>query len=818
MIELTFSEYFEILHLSLPDPEKGNDRKVFLRGEEQISWYGLSKRFDVERQKFNKYYISPIKKTIDLGHGIVYLTHEAGFGGTTIARRIAWEIHEDNPTLIMTKFHERKTREILIQLHEKTRKTILIIMEAPQVIALDDVNNLYASISQSRPVVFLVVRRGRPSKTDLAVPDWGNNVTDLIEAYKPFIQERYGEYLQSSKNKELNNIIHSTESYKKTPFYVGLVALESDFVAIHSYIAKFLYEVNENIEQKRTLVYLTLCMDYLGTGLPSTFFRNLFKASTNTNFNLEDYFPSDSSLINALLNVKKEGKIKYWSIRHPFFAKELKRQLLGGVGTKNPEIWKETLSDWCVHFIEDSLADVALSEYMATIFQKLFIGNRIDRSGDKFTQIINDVDTDSAREKLFQTLKNSYPENPHFCSHLARFYAYRIKNNELALKYADQAIRLSQQIAQPDSLLYHIKGMCIRTKIYELIDNLISQKQRGIKISETEFNHIIDNLVPEAAQQFATSRQLNKKDEYGYIAHIQMLVRVLDFAIKVSNKTKSEFISSCKTPYTEWLDLAESLIEEVKLLNWDTTSSYITDCENGLSELYDDYSTILQNLRNYLPKSSDPSRIRRLIVRTYFRKSGNRLTNAPDLLKLMEQNIENEPENTYNYLLWFKVIRFTNSKINDVVDKVSRWNANSRGAIETIYYFYVLKTFQALEGYSEAELEAARLIRECRTKNRQGTISIFDWYGKGMGIHKLISNKLVTDNNKNELLDYVEGYFTEFLHEGHGKIRIANQLDVFFSPTQAKLTSSDLHKKVQFYLGFSYDGLRADSYSIKIIE
>ena len=71
-------------------------------------------------------------------------------------------------------------------------------MEAPQVIALDDVNNLYASISQSRPVVFLVVRRGRPSKTDLAVPDWGNNVTDLIEAYKPFIQERYGEYLQSS--------------------------------------------------------------------------------------------------------------------------------------------------------------------------------------------------------------------------------------------------------------------------------------------------------------------------------------------------------------------------------------------------------------------------------------------------------------------------------------------------------------------------------------------------------------------------------------------------------------------------------------------
>ena len=35
-------------------------------------------------------------------------------------------------------------------------------------------------------------------------------------------------------------------------------------------------------------------------------------------------------------------------------------------------------------------------------------------------------------------------------------------------------------------------------------------------------------------------------------------------------------------------------------------------------------------------------------------------------------------------------------------------------------------------------------------------------------------------------------------------------------PTQAKLTSGDLNKKVEFYLGFSYDGLRADSYRVRL--
>lgn len=144
-------EYFEVVHKGLPDYYEDEDSKrAFLTGEKKISWFGLKNRYDVERQNFNRKYLKPIEKVIENGRGKIQLVHEAGFGGTTVARRIAWEIHNDYPTLILKKYRDFKIREYLIMLHEKTRKTIFVIMEVPQSITLDEVDNLYKSIPQDQ--------------------------------------------------------------------------------------------------------------------------------------------------------------------------------------------------------------------------------------------------------------------------------------------------------------------------------------------------------------------------------------------------------------------------------------------------------------------------------------------------------------------------------------------------------------------------------------------------------------------------------------------------------------------------------------------
>lgn len=817
-------EYFEVVHKGLPDINKKEDeydKRSFLVGENKISWSGLKSRFDVENFKSNKRIIKAVEKVIENGRGKIQLIHDAGFGGTTIARRIAWEIHNDYPTLILKKYRDSKVKESLIRLHEKTRKTILVIMEVPQSITLDEVDSLFKSIPQARPIVFLIVKRGKPNSNDLVVSDWGNDCIDLVNAYKPYLNEYTNEDVRLKKTKELDEIIYSCEAYKKTPFYIGLLTFEEKFYALKDYINKFVVEILEKEEQKKVLIYLALCNDYLGQGLPSSFFRPLFKVSSTDIIELENYFFRDSTIVESLLTSYLEGNHKFWTIKHNFLAKELKKQILSG-SSDNPEIWKQGLADICVKFIHDSSSENNISEYIQEVLKKLFIGNRKDRAGEDFTPIINDIGSVDGKELVFVTLKETYPDNPHYCSHLARFYAYHNKNREKALKYADEAIRLSEIDGSKDPLLYHIKGMCLRSIAYDEIEKHRNQKLNGETISVEYVNNVIYQLVPEAAMQFELSREIAKKqnriDEYGFIAHIQLLIAAIDYAIYISGKGKADFFDQNEEPFSEWLDLSESLLEEVKRINLDDDESgKIEDCVNDIMAFYDNYEQILQNLRNQLDKGKNPARTRRQIVRTYFRKKtdlANNMKIVNSILSLMEQNIDNEPDNERNFYLWFQAARYSKVSLDDAISKLSKWKANSN-AVDSIFYFYILKVFRALEGYTDATIDAFNLIKECKSKGKS-LITIFEWYGKGKGLSKLVNRNEITPENKNETLELVEGYFTDYLHDGSGKITIANKLEVFFSPTQAKLTSDDLNQAVEFYLGFSFDGLRADSYSVRI--
>lgn len=815
-------EYFEVVHKGLPDLNESEiNKKDFLIGEKKISWYGLKNRFDVENYRGNKKILKSVEKVIENGRGKIYLVHEAGFGGTTVARRIAWEIHEDYPTLILKKHREIKVKEALIRLHEKTRKTIFVVMEVPQSITLDEVDSLYKSIPQSRPIVFLIVKRGKPNSNDLVVTDWGNDTIDLINAYKPYVKEYMDNEVRIKKEKELDEILYSKESYKKTPFYIGLLTFEEKFFALKDYIKNFIFEVSEKEEQKKVLIYLSICNDYLGQGLPNSFFKKIFKTADNEIIELDKYFAEDSTIINSLLSSYKEGQYKFWSIKHNFFAKELKKQILSG-NSDNPEIWKQGLADICVKFILDSSSDTNSSEYVQEVLQKLFIGNRKDRAGEDFTSIINDIESVDGKELVFVTLKETYPDNPHYCSHLARFYAYHNKNRDKALQYADEAIRLSEIDGYQDPLLYHIKGMCLRSIAYDEMEKHRTMRIKGEFIAEEKYNEVIYKFVPEAAQQFELSRELarkqNRVDEYGFIAHIQLLIRAIDYAIILSGKRKVDFFSQNAEPFSEWLDLAESLLEEVKRINLDDDESgKIEDCVNEIMAFYENYEQILQNLRNLLEKGKNPSRTRRQIVRTYFRGKEDFTTDIRtinNILSLMEQNINNEPDNEKNFYLWFQAARHSYVTLDEAISKLSKWKSNSR-AVDSVYYFYILKVFRSLQGYTDATIDAFNLIKECKAKGKS-QITIFEWYGKGLDLNKLVNRNEITTENKNNKLELVEGYFTEYLHDGSGKITIANKLEVFFSPTQAKLTSDDINKAVEFYLGFSYDGLRADSYSVRI--
>ena len=822
-----YNEYFEILHTGLPNENEDQQlREDFLRGKEKISWMGLKLHYDVEQNDFNKKYIRPIERAFANGRGKLILLHEPGYGGSTIARRIAWNFHNEYPTLILKQYKEDKIRELIISIHEKTRKTVFVIMEVPQSITLDDANTLYRSIQNARPVVFLIVKRGdHPQKGEMCVGDWGDEVSVLIKPYIQCLKEKYreGSVLYNNKLKELGGLADSKDADQKTPFYVGLVTFEKDFLGIKSYIATFVKYIRKNEIWKSVILYLSICDKYLGMGLPVNIFRPILKVSSGEVIDLEKYFGQESFIIgNLLYSAPGNEKNKIWKIRHNFFSRELLIQLLSGESS-DPNEWKYSLSQCCLNFIDETTTDNIASEYLQDIFQKLFIGNKTDRLGEDFTPLINDISTPEGKEDIFIKLTEIYSDNPHYFSHLARLYAYdnKLRNNEKAIRFAEMAINISEGEGKRDHLLYHIKGMCIRSGIYEMIDTQIKHYYRAGEVDREAYDEIIYKLVDRAGDQFTISRNIakdqNKSDEYGYIAHIQLFVRAIDFGRIVSGKSRSEFISNNKSPFAEWIDMAESLLEDVKRINDTDESGKIGECTNSILEFYEQYGQIIQNLNNNLLKSHNPNSIRRQIVRANYRKNPNYFDNPRTLrniMEMMEKNIESEPNNDRNYYLWFQSARHSRMSVNEVITKMSQWKSNSN-SIDVGYYFYILKIFRALEGYSDAVYDAKQLIRETKRMGKSN-INIYDWYGKGSGIDRLVSSKDVDVFNRDSKLELVEGVITNYEHSGSATITIADGIEVFFNPTQAQLGSDHVNNRVLFHLGFSYDGPRADSSSIRL--
>jgi hypothetical protein len=84
-------------------------------------------------------------------------------------------------------------------------------------------------------------------------------------------------------------------------------------------------------------------------------------------------------------------------------------------------------------------------------------------------------------------------------------------------------------------------------------------------------------------------------------------------------------------------------------------------------------------------------------------------------------------------------------------------------------------------------------------------------------LQSLVHHRMLDEAGENQLRT-VRGIVTEYKHPGNGKIEV-NGFEVFFKPGQAKgMTKDSLNKEVELQFGFSYDGLRAKSKSVRALD
>jgi tetratricopeptide (TPR) repeat protein len=433
-------------------------------------------------------------------------------------------------------------------------------------------------------------------------------------------------------------------------------------------------------------------------------------------------------------------------------------------------------------------------------------------AGKQFSQLIQDIPSGEGSLQVLQKLTELYPEEAHFWAHLGRFYSVERKDYQSAIDCIGRAIDLDPK----DSVLHHVKGMGLRQQVYEMIE-----KNGALSA--------VIGLGKQAGSSFGQARDLNPDDEHGYISEVQMLAKILDYAGRIHGGDVMGYLSSPNAdPFLrDCLERAEDLLEVVRRnREGQGASRFEEDCRAKIDALYGRYERALQTWDNLLNRKDvyGPP-VRRQIVWTYLARRGRSWDAIPvrevdRMVLLLEDNLKEEPASDTNLRLWVQAVRRSSypPSLEAVIERITYWRART-DSLESSFYLYLLYALQAIEGSSLGRDSAIRFLEECRNKARfrRNRTKSFEWLGKDTGVSRLVHHSQLgewqTDKDfwdNTAPLARLSGRIANIDAPQAGQIDTEGGLKAFFVPARGDYSRGrSENRAVTFFLGFSYDGLRA---------
>jgi len=799
------------------------------------SYDGLSKRLRIELER---------GKTKE-----IELIHEAGAGGTTVARRLAFDFCDSFPTVVLKQYEPKKTiagLRIIYDQYINSSLPLLIILELYE---LKSSSQLYRDLGNvSKNAVILIVKRGGISnasngkfslKGQLVLPE-----ISLFESkFSLLMPEKKGD-IQAIKT-----IYQNTPQYI-SPFLYGLTTYERDFSGIESYVNKCINDLNA--EQRKLIGFVCLVYHFTQRSVPGEFFTALFN-TTREKCDLIKLL-GEGSTVFEILHEDFDGQYgeNTWRPRYAMLGEETMKIILAGTnGNRNN--WRASLGQWLIEFIKYvKLAMPTLHDDTKLIFDSLFV-TRGDYDGnegrDQFTDTIKALVSPTDGVAVFEALTDAYPDEAHFHGHFAR-YLYKpdlgIQNYDRAIQEANKSL----EIQPHDPSLVHTLGMCYKAKAEKLIDNYLNSPSGPDAIEEE-----VKEIVELASDEFDRSIALDDHNVYGHVTQSRLLLKALDFGFRLSSGTSKErFISNPSNDwYAKQLDKIGSLIEEANYILDQSkgldNKARILQSENFVLECEGKYliemgqSLVAKNRYEDLIKSTPAGyqymvpRYRSLFIRCLLASKSETLrgyTYAWDRLSESEllqcvaylnENIFADPTNSHYIKMWLQAVRYLKypPSIEECISKVAMWcqipNQNSNSLLEGLYYLYVLSAVKAISsgaGFDPSSVHTVREIRDRMKGAAKNEAFSFEWYGNGVGIQQLINYRALGEinggfffeRNRNVLLE-VTGRIKEASNPQSGRIILECGLEAFFVPGKKGFTERNVNDRVKFYIGFRYDQISA---------
>jgi nucleoside phosphorylase/tetratricopeptide (TPR) repeat protein len=728
----------------------------------------------------------------------INLLHEPGAGGSTVARRAAFDHHQRWPTVLVSAIIPRETVRKIDWIARSTELSVLCVIDSPDISEREVYEFTKELQSVSTPAVLLLVARrfGPPSASSRALYLESKLSSEEAEVFF----ERYAEQAAHALP-ELRRV-RSFDDDRRSAFTFGLTAFEHDFRGLARYVERRVSNLSP--DHKDVALFTALAYFYGQQPLPEHVLAELVGLPSSKANKFAAVLPPG---LRGLLWRSESGT---WRPTHQLVARTILELILG------PR-WRLQLTEVSLRFAKfcrgDDIEDQEMRQVVSSVF---FDRGNEDLIGAEtgmrplFSQLIEDIPSHEGAVELLSQVAALYPNDGHFAAHVARFYAYRLKNFERATHYADHATSTA-----PDShTLHHVVGMVHRARVYD-------------EIGARSPNDQVFAAAQEAANAFEKSRDLSPHgNEHAYISDAQMRIRVVDYATRSAGSFSAYLRTAKIDPYVvECMSTAEDLLTAVRGSGDPRRASHLeATSRTDLTRLYGNFEEALQMYDALLAKNpTDRVPIRRQIVWTHLARHGRDWRKVPPpalrrIGQLIEENLVEGHHSNADMRLWWRVVRHLPHHVSQdkIFELMSYWRSAGRG-IDVLYASYVAYATDILDGISTALPRFQKYSLECSARSlglahRSHSI---DWVGEGSGVRKLVhqselgswdkESQFWTDTNQ---LKKLTGRVVEIKGPQAGFVDIAG-MRAFFVPSRASIERGrDLNVSVSGFLGFSLDGPR----------
>ena len=830
------------LHLGQERVEE-NSIPYFYKGE-AISWNELAAGVDVNRDIYFEIR-KEIESKLDTARNSKRfdLRHRPGAGGTTISRRLAFDLRKKYPVVILTSYKSDLTFRNLDIISRRVSKPMLAIVESSVSGNIDELIN-DCNINK-RIIVFVVVSRETKHKKQ----NYNNGFSAFISEMMTSPEEkmRFLEKVKLYRDNKVDSL--DKISYRNSEVIeYALTIGDADFSSnqIETYVKSYINGLSEPVSE--FLAFVSLIYHYSQKMVNETIFRKLFKYG-NTICGLSVYLAHNKEerdmLQKIIVQANVEGSFAaFWRPRFSRFADVVLKQLLGGA---RPETWKEYLPEYSIRLIKRIKEN---NEYLCEDVEKMLTAVFLNRGAedplgveekweadyvnDKFSLLIEDVAViPHAQKRILLALTDAYPDKSHYWGHLARFCYEKADNPndfEEAAGYVKNAL---SGCGEYDPVILHVAGMCKR-RIIEYY------KRHEIPL---QFSRLKD-LTEESKSYFEMSRKQKAQNVHSYISEIQLLIIVIEFGKSMTNFNDylSFLISENNKWYLEQFEILEQLIKETEILlnhmrtiaiNQRLTKSirYLAQSESSSHEFLGDYTSSLMTLRKRIDivDRNERPRLRLIYINTLLRSKVNgdskRIREAWDLLNdnelaLVENylnlNISSGSNNAFSIRTWFDFVRFTNNDISEDEIK-SRLNLlfyDSEEApivqLEAAYYYYIINAVQLIRDNDVLDKrkidETENWISICN-KLSPNNKYCYEWLATLDGLSGVITHRNKTENTQ---LVRLNGTISRIRNQQQGLIELDCGLKAFFVPSFGNfLEGHDETTRISCCIGFRHEGLFA---------